>query len=376
MSKIIILAIDGGGIKGVIPAYILTQIERALGKACYQMFDIVGGTSTGGIITLALTSPIKSGLPLPAQDILSIYQNNGGNIFVPQESAIPDFYAVYYSDNGSGRGVEPFLQGILGNTTLSGAKAAMRSNQNARTKQVFTTSYAINSSGGKINDPQLGKDYGPYLFNWNDAAKSPQDDYYLWEAARATSAAPTYFPVAHVGGDSGKRSSANERWLLDGGVMSNDPAVWGISETFRLTSGSSITMKDIALVTLGTGTYPAGAGLMIDNEGITVPADGNWGMTPWTASDLYDLSETTNGRGAIINIITESVQLVTDLQILPFINAGLTHFRLEPQITQAQSKMDNISSDNINSLLMTAQSYLTNEGKSTFDQLLRFLNEN
>ena len=58
-----ILAIDGGGIRGVIPAYILQQIEGVLGKPLYQCFDVVAGTSTGGMITLGLTTPTASGSP-------------------------------------------------------------------------------------------------------------------------------------------------------------------------------------------------------------------------------------------------------------------------------------------------------------------------
>lgn len=371
MSKIIILTVDGGGIKGVIPAYILSQLESDMQKSCFQMFDMMGGTSTGGIITAALSTPVPgavdSSLPFTASEVLDIYQNDGAGIFVQQ--GMGDIYAEYYANN-DGSGIEPYLQGKVGLATLSEAKSNMQ-NINGRTSHVFMTSYTINSNGGEISDPVEGVDYGPYLFNWYDAALNASDDYCVWEAARSTSAAPTYFPVAFVGGGVSPNSSANPRWGVDGGVMSNDPAIWAISEAIRI--GLASSLSDIAVISLGTGTYAAGAGLMITDEGITVPSDGNWGMTPWLASDLYDLSKVENGRAALLNIILESVQLVSDRQMRALQNAGLTYYRLEPNIQQNQTQMDNIDPANIESLISTTQQYLLTDGQETYAQVLNLL---
>ncbi|MEW8550170.1 MAG: patatin-like phospholipase family protein [Candidatus Thiodiazotropha endolucinida] len=85
-GKIIILAIDGGGIKGVIPATFIQHIESSLKKPSYQLFDVIGGTSTGGIISAALTTPRKStGHPYTAEDIVNIYRHDGGKIFLAQD---------------------------------------------------------------------------------------------------------------------------------------------------------------------------------------------------------------------------------------------------------------------------------------------------
>ena len=70
-----VLAIDGGGIKGVFPASFLATVEDALGDRVAKYFDLIAGTSTGGIIALAL------GLGLPASDILEFYENAGPTIF-------------------------------------------------------------------------------------------------------------------------------------------------------------------------------------------------------------------------------------------------------------------------------------------------------
>ena len=62
MSKPIrILSIDGGGIRGVIPAMILARIESLTGKPIAELFDLIAGTSTGGILTLGLTKPGPDG---------------------------------------------------------------------------------------------------------------------------------------------------------------------------------------------------------------------------------------------------------------------------------------------------------------------------
>src|SRR4051812_12867623 len=107
-NQVIILAIDGGGIRGIIPAYILSQIELLIQKRCYQLFDIVGGTSTGGILTAGLTTlQPGSSFPFSAASLLKIYQQNGANIFVAQNT---NFAATYYGDDGNGNGVEPYLQ--------------------------------------------------------------------------------------------------------------------------------------------------------------------------------------------------------------------------------------------------------------------------
>lgn len=363
MSKTIILTIDGGGIKGIIPSYFLKHIEEQTNKKCYELFDIIGGTSTGGIIATALTSPLKSGgIPYTADEILNIYTENGAEIFVKQGIGL--YHAKYYS-NHKGKGIEPYLHSIFQNVNLRNSKNNM-SMIGGKTKQVFTTSYTINSTGDTIKSPKLGTDYGSYLFNWYDASKNVGDNYYVWEAARATSAAPTYFPVANVG----VGSSANERWALDGGVMSNNPTIWAITEALR--TGIATDLKDIVVISLGTGTYSAGAGLITKDQGGIVPDNGNWGYEFWLTNDLYDLSKTKNGRGAIINIITESMQLVSNKQMESFKNSGLQYFRLEPEITQAQSKMDNIAPSNIESLENTANNYIGRNLKE-FGQIIEIL---
>lgn len=119
-----ILAIDGGGIRGIIPAYILQQIEANLGKQIFECFDIIGGTSTGGIITLGLTTPVPkvdAVLPLtpyPASLILDFYMTEESQLFVYQSSG--DFTESKYYGTCPGNpatGIAPWLQSKFTSTT-------------------------------------------------------------------------------------------------------------------------------------------------------------------------------------------------------------------------------------------------------------------
>ena len=70
-----ILAIDGGGIKGVFPTSVLATLEDSTGENIANYFDLIVGTSTGGIIALGL------GLGLSAKEILAFYEESGPLIF-------------------------------------------------------------------------------------------------------------------------------------------------------------------------------------------------------------------------------------------------------------------------------------------------------
>ncbi len=82
MKTIKILSIDGGGIRGIIPAVILSAIEDMTGKKIADMFDLIAGTSTGGIVALGLTKPNANGQPqYAAKDLVALYEKEGENIF-------------------------------------------------------------------------------------------------------------------------------------------------------------------------------------------------------------------------------------------------------------------------------------------------------
>lgn len=376
-NKTTILAIDGGGIRGIIPAYIISQIEQQLGHACYQLFTIIGGTSTGAILTAGLTTPDPSNTnnyPYDAATLLNIYMKDGSQIFVPQDNW-DEMYASYIASNNNGQGIEPFLQSCLGTyCSLSNAQTAITQLPGNKLLQMFTTGCIVNSTGGVIPNPVPGQDEGAYLFNWFDAGNDPaNNDYWVWEAARSSSAAPSYFPVAHVGGGNDGRSATPEKWVVDGGVMSNNPAMWAVCEAFR--TGLAQSLSDIVVISLGTGIYPGGGGVGItNNSGGLYPADGNWSLIPWMGPDMYDLQGQKND-GTLVNIILDAVQNVAAQQLNLMTYGGLTYYRLEPVIPYSLSQMDNINPTNIANLYKTAKNYIASggAGNALFNDVLNVI---
>jgi patatin-like phospholipase/acyl hydrolase len=76
-----VLCIDGGGIRGIIPALILQRIEERTGQQISDLFHMIAGTSTGGIQACALTAPTGNGTPRSAAEIVDLYREQGQRIF-------------------------------------------------------------------------------------------------------------------------------------------------------------------------------------------------------------------------------------------------------------------------------------------------------
>lgn len=122
-----VLSIDGGGIRGLIPALVLADIEKKSGKQTHQLFDLICGTSTGGIIALAVTvDDGAGGARFSALQISKIYENRGRDIFsrsvwkgVSSAGGLSDEkYSAkgletvlddYFSDQPMGAGLTPTL---------------------------------------------------------------------------------------------------------------------------------------------------------------------------------------------------------------------------------------------------------------------------
>src|SRR5215210_8012270 len=167
-----VLAIDGGGIRGLIPALVLTELERRSGRQIFEMFDLIAGTSTGGILACALCAPD----PLPASEVVGLYEEEGPNIFdrslFQRIRTAEGLLDEKYDDAALERALDRFL----GHKRLSEARP-----------DLLVPAY----------DTALP---GPYLFKTSKARETPDtDDFPLSVVAHATSAAPTYFEPLEVG---------------------------------------------------------------------------------------------------------------------------------------------------------------------------------
>jgi hypothetical protein len=204
-----ILSLDGGGIRGVFSAAILTAIEEDLNVRLVDHFDLIAGTSTGGIIALAL------GLGLRPADILAFYIEHGPQIFsnpLGLRSALWWFWRKYRAD-----ALKTGLRTTFGDRTFGES-----------TRRLVVPSY-------NVGDDDV------YIFRTAHAERLRRD-YRVpaWKVALATSAAPTYFPACR---------EVDGLRLIDGGVWANNPAMVGIIEAVGTLN---VPLDRIRLLSVGT----------------------------------------------------------------------------------------------------------------------------
>jgi patatin-like phospholipase/acyl hydrolase len=228
--KFRILSIDGGGIRGLIPAKVLAELEMQLkasypNKKLHEHFDLICGTSTGAILAIGVA------LGIPAQDLVRFYKENAKVIF-------PRWYFMT-------RQAKALVSPIYSNKELRKLLKAIYSEANGGTPPLLNdlkTKVCIpsyNGNTGEINvlktkhHPDYTRDY-----------KLPAH-----EAALSSASAPVYFPPHSFNYDNEFGSGSNIN-MIDGGIFANNPALIGLLEA---TEKLNIPFKDIELVSLGTG---------------------------------------------------------------------------------------------------------------------------
>ena len=165
-----VLSIDGGGIRGVIPAVLLEHIEKKTGKRIAELFDLIVGTSTGGILAIGLTVPGARGVPkYSATEMLALYAERGTEIFARSFWRGVTSLGGALDENYDHRPLERILKEYAGDATLRDC-----------VKPVVITSYDIERRQ-------------PYFFKTRKALRTKDRNHFLRDAARATSAAPTFF---------------------------------------------------------------------------------------------------------------------------------------------------------------------------------------
>jgi uncharacterized protein len=261
-----ILSIDGGGIRGIIPARILQRIEEATNKPARELFNLIAGTSTGGIIGCGLLKGKT------AAEMAELYIRDGGTIF---HRSLWD--KVTTIDGLSNPDYEPgpleeVLARELGGTWLSevnGAELLVPS-------YAIQLPYAIPGDGVGVLFPRA-----PYFFKtWKtrgvdlSPGETPnQFDFMLRDIARATSAAPTYFPPALIANRKGEQFG-----MIDGGVFANNPGMTALVAAYRLYPQA----KQFIVVSLGTGSL---------ERPIPYKEAKNWGLVHWARPILNVLMD-------------------------------------------------------------------------------------
>lgn len=186
------LSVDGGGIRGIIPATILAALEQRIGRALHQVFDLIAGTSTGGIIALGVGTTANASGPYAPERLVELYVQNGPGIF-RRDLLTP--LRAWLRPKYTADALEQVLETFFGQTEFSSALTPLLISSYNLEEQVsfFFKSHRI------ADDP---------TFNWK--AK---------DIARATSAAPTFFPPLRL------CEGGRDRALVDGGIFVHNPMV-------------------------------------------------------------------------------------------------------------------------------------------------------
>jgi patatin-like phospholipase/acyl hydrolase len=207
-----VLSIDGGGVRGIFAAAVLASLERDTGTRITDHFDLVVGTSTGGIIALGL------GAGMSPEEILALYLDNADSIFPAWRRSILARPLSLVRAKYKADGLRRVVQQVFGDTLMCES-----------TVPLVIPSYNIGENA-------------VYLFKTPHHERLRRDWIVpMWRVAMATTAAPTFFPAYSLPGDHVR--------LVDGGVWANSPSMVGIVEAVSMFGQP---LEQIRLLSLGT----------------------------------------------------------------------------------------------------------------------------
>ncbi len=308
-----ILSIDGGGIRGIIPAMVLAEIEGCTGKATEELFDLVAGTSTGGILALGLTKPGPDGGPeYSAKRLIELYETEGREIF-----SIPVWHRIHSAgglaeEKYPAIGIEEVAKRYFGGVRLSEALA-----------EVLVAAYEIEGRA-------------PWFFKRRHARDENRegDDFLMRDVARATSAAPTYFEPFLVEG--GPHDGCA---FIDGGVHSNNPAMCAYVEARKVYPDEN----DFLMVSLGTGEL---------TRSLPYEEVKGWGLALWAQP--------------ILNVVFDGVADTVDYQLRELLSTeegeARRYYRFQTVLDIGKDDMDDASRTNITALKTKAREIISKNG--------------
>ncbi len=316
-----ILSIDGGGIRGIIPALILAHLEKRLNKRTAELFNMMAGTSTGGILALGLSKPDRSGSPaLTASNLVSLYTSRGKEVFPRSLWKRATSFSGLSDEIYASTGLESVLRDYLGGVKLSEAMV-----------DLLIPAYDIERRNA-------------VFFKSHRAKVDPERDYWMSHIARATSAAPTYFEPANIS----NALKTYQTYLIDGGVFANNPASCAMAEAQVVYPEAT----DIILVSLGTGELTR-----------RIPYDDakNWGKIGWMRPMLDVMFD------GVADTVHYQMQM-----LMPPKDGSPRYFRFQVILDEGNDDMDDASSTNIRALTYKAEK-LIEEQSDKLDVLCNLL---
>lgn len=322
-GQVRILCLDGGGMFGLIPGRILAEVERRTGKRIKDMFHMVAGTSTGGIIGGALVQENKL---VTAEDMVDLYLDEGPKIFektlLSQIRSVNGWVKAKYSSEN----LRHAMATRMGDVKLS----------DIRDTDLLITAVDV-------------KDMQPYAFHsWkargdlvdeDDGETKESQDYYLRDIAVATASAPVLFPPAEIENMEGEKG-----YFVDGGMFATNPSMLALAEAQRLYPRADSYM----IISLGTGEAL---------EGVDVNKAKNWGALGWSDKHVGMFMGLRNS--------------VTDYQVRKFLHpkhSDNEYFRISPDMSDYEGtdmepniQLDDASPENMANILAIADDIIRKE---------------
>ncbi|OWM70908.1 patatin-like protein 2 [Punica granatum] len=340
-NLITILSIDGGGVRGIIPATILSFLESQLQELdgedvrLADYFDVVAGTSTGGLLTAMLTAPDKNNDNRPlfaAKDVRSFYLEHCPKIFPQKRGLWGSAQTLMKSLNGpkyDGKYLHRIVREKLGDTRLHSTLA-----------HAIIPTFDI-------------KRLQPVIFSTFEVTKGRYLDALLSDICIGTSAAPTYLP-AHYFKNEDEGGRFQEFHLIDGGVAANNPALVAISQVTKQIIGqnpdfnlfSPTDYRRFLVISIGTGSSKI-------EQKYNAKMAAEWGTLGWLLHD---------GSVPLVDAFTQASGDMVDFHlsaVFQALHSEENYLRIQDdKLSGKETSVDNSSKKNLNNLVQIGEELL------------------
>jgi len=343
-----ILAIDGGGVRGLLPARLLMELEAMSGRPLHSLFDVIAGTSVGGIIALGYAAPGPDGNGFPAARVFEDLREWLPAVFPPLQAAasidgLRDSHERHALSQLVGAALLPHH---FGNARYSAAALEDRvlgAFGDTRLSDTLTDVVvpAYDMHGGQ-----------PVVFRSRDAhgQTSTHRNPRLAEVARATSAAPTYLPPLRL------LDESDESVLIDGAVVANNPAAIAYLDGLECYRNDDGSPPDVVLLSVGTGRPSA-----------QQPSYEEVFTRNWASVGMGLLGVVLNGAGEMAHQLVDRM-----LSGKPSPNSYL---RVQPTLTAGVSlHIDDATPANLDGLTRCAEATVESHRRA-LEQLVAVLSE-
>ena len=294
MANKYLLSLDGGGVRELATVTFLANLEKALGEPLYKKFDFFIGTSAGAITAMALSIAKMNG-----DNLLELWSEETFERILDSSLWDSKLGLMQINPKYDGKGKTQVLTEYFGNLKLGDASGDL----------------AIVSYDIEERKPLLLTSYG----NANISAI---------DAGHASSAAPIYYPTARVG----------NRYLIDGGIVANNPVLHGYAEVRKLYPNSNVK-----ILSVGTG---------LNKRPLKGKASQKWGLIGWLMHDLFGL------------MLESSLDHEIATEII-----GKDYIRVNSPLGKVNRRLDDNNQRNLENIRKMGESWWQEFGDSVLDLL-------